>query len=177
MPFHNMSDEDLTAVISYLRSTKPIHNKVPDNELNVMGKIVNAFLIKPVGPDGEVPVRVTRDTSVAYGKYLATYVGNCNGCHTLRDMTGAYIGTPFAGGGEFVEKGITFYPPNLTTDSSGRIFNWTQKQFLDRFHAGKLHPATPMPWNSFNRMSDNDIKAVFNFLKSLPPAKAPVIEK
>lgn len=177
MPFHNMSDEDLTAVISYLRSTKPVRNEVPKNELNVMGKIINAFLVKPVGPDGEVPVSVKRDTSIAYGKYLATYVANCNGCHTLRDMTGAYIGTSFAGGGEFVERGVTFYPPNLTTDSSSRIFNWTQEQFLDRFRAGKFHPATPMPWNSFKRMSDNDIKALYNFLKSLPPAKTPVIKK
>jgi mono/diheme cytochrome c family protein len=177
MPFHNMSDEDLTSVISYLRSLKPVRNKVPDNELTVMGKIVNAFLVKPVGPDGDVPVSVKRDTSAAYGKYLATYVGNCNGCHTLRDMTGAYIGTPFAGGGAFEEKGVTFFPPNLTTDSSSRIFNWTQRHFLDRFRAGKLHPKSPMPWYSFGRMSDNDLKALYNFLKSLPPAKAPVIKK
>ncbi len=174
MPFHNMSDEDLTAVISYLRSTKPVYNVVPKNSLTAMGKLINAFLIKPVGPDGEVAVSVKRDTSAAYGKYLATYVGNCNGCHTLRDMTGAYIGEPFAGGGEFVEHGVSFYPPNLTTDSSGRIFNWTEKNFLDRFRAGKLHPASPMPWTSFRRMSDNDIKALYHFLKSLPPAKTPV---
>lgn len=43
MPFHNMSDEDLTEVISYLRSQKPVKNKVPENKLNIMGNLVKAF--------------------------------------------------------------------------------------------------------------------------------------
>jgi hypothetical protein len=53
MPFHNTSDEDLTAIISYLRAQKPVKNRVPDHELNTMGKVVKAFLIKPVGPTEE----------------------------------------------------------------------------------------------------------------------------
>ncbi len=48
MPFHNMTDEDLTAVISYLRAQKPVQNKVPDHELNVLGKAVKAFMIKTI---------------------------------------------------------------------------------------------------------------------------------
>ena len=51
MPFHNMTDEDMTAVISYLRAQKPVKNKVPDHELNLLGKAVKAFMIKPVGPN------------------------------------------------------------------------------------------------------------------------------
>src|SRR5687768_13273334 len=62
MPFHNMSDEDLRAVISYLRAQKPVRNQVPDHQLNVMGNIVKAFMVKPVGPDGEVPTAVKPDT-------------------------------------------------------------------------------------------------------------------
>lgn len=50
MPFQNMSDEDLTAVISYLRSTKPVRNEVPEHNWNVMGNVIIAFLIKPSGP-------------------------------------------------------------------------------------------------------------------------------
>src|SRR5262245_35632458 len=54
MPFHNLSDEDLIAVLSFLRAQPALRNKVPDNSLNFIGKAVKAFLMKPVGPDGEV---------------------------------------------------------------------------------------------------------------------------
>ena len=53
MPFHNMTDEDLTAIISYLRTQDPVKNQVPNNQLNFMGKAVRAFLVTPVGPEGE----------------------------------------------------------------------------------------------------------------------------
>jgi len=167
MPFHNTSDEDLTAIISYLRTQKPVKHKVSDNSFNVMGKVVNAFMIEPVGPDGEVPVSVKPDTTAVYGAYLAKSVANCYGCHTERGMTGAFTGVPFAGGLE-IEGFIT---PNLTPDSTSRIFGWSQKNFLDRFRMGKLIKTSPMPWNSFKRMNDNDIKAIYNFLHSLKPVK------
>jgi len=54
MPFHNTSDEDLRAIISYLRSQPPVKYKVPDNITNLPGKFVKAFLMKPTGPTGEV---------------------------------------------------------------------------------------------------------------------------
>ena len=78
MPFHNTSDEDLTAIISYLRAQKPVNNKVPNHELNAIGMAVNAFMIKPVGPTGEVPKSVERDTTAVYGKYLALSVAQAN---------------------------------------------------------------------------------------------------
>src|SRR5215217_5244168 len=50
MPFQNMTDDDLTAVVSYLHSLKPIHNPVPDHSYNVIGSVIKAYMIKPVGP-------------------------------------------------------------------------------------------------------------------------------
>ena len=168
MPFHNMSDEDLTAVISFLRSQKPAHNKVPDRDNNILGYVANAFLIKPVGPSEEVPKSVIRDSTAVYGKYLAMSIANCEGCHSLRNLkTGAYIGPLFAGGGDM--NGLN--PPNLTTDSLSRIFSWSQQQFIQRFHTGKIIPQSEMPWNCYSRMSYNDIKAIYAFLKTLPPAR------
>jgi len=112
MAFHNTSDEDMTAIISYLRSRPAVRNEVPRHQLNILGNLVKAFLVKPVGPDGEVPAVVRRDTTATYGRYLAMNVAECNGCHTKRDMSGAYIGEPFAGGGPFEEPGkVTLTPP------------------------------------------------------------------
>ena len=168
MPFHNTSDEDLSAIISYLRAQKPVKKEIPEHEFNTMGKVIKAFLIKPVGPDGEVPVSVKRDSSAEYGKYLAIAVSNCSGCHTKRDMmTGAFTGELFAGGLE-IEGMIT---PNLTTDTSSRIYTWDQQQFIRRFREGKKIKQSPMPWNSFRRMSDADLIAIYKYLKTLPPMK------
>ena len=167
MPFHNMSDEDLTAVISYLRTLQPVKNKVPDNKLNVMGNAVKAFMVKPVGPSGEIPGAMHPDTTSAYGKYLVLSIGNCAGCHTKRDISGAYLAPVLSGGDPM--SGLT--PPNLTNDSTGRIFNWTEQQFIDRFHKGKLFAKSEMPWNCYKRMNDDELKAIYKFLKTVPATK------
>lgn len=176
MPFHNVSDEDLSAIISFLRSQRPVKNKVPDQTTTLLGRVVKAFLLKPTGPSGPVPKAVTRDTSAAYGKYLAQSVANCYGCHTNRDpMTGAFIGEDFAGG-MTMESSVEpekyyFVTPNLTPDSSGRIFGWSQEMFVKRFRMGKLLPGTHMPWGPFSRMSDDELKAIYNYLQTIKPVR------
>jgi cbb3-type cytochrome oxidase cytochrome c subunit len=52
----NMSDEEITAVISYLRSIKAVENKVPENEFSVIGKFAKAFMVKPSIPENPVAV-------------------------------------------------------------------------------------------------------------------------
>lgn len=136
-----------------------------------MGYLVKAFLVKPVGPSGPVPAAVKADTTAAYGKYIAHSIAECNGCHTQRDIAGAFIGPPFAGGGNI----DGFITPNLTPDASGRISAWSQQDFINRFRKGRLVPGSPMPWYSFGRMSDDELKAVYQYLKTLQPAKMPTL--
>lgn len=180
MPFHNVSDEDLTAIISFLRSQQPVKHQVPENTTTLLGKVIKAFLLKPEGPSGPVPKVVKRDTTAAYGKYLAISVANCYGCHTKRDMKGAFIGEPFAGG---MEMGSSvdpdkyyFITPNLTPDSTGRLFGWTQEMFVKRFRMGQLQPGTHMPWGPFSRMSDDELKAIYNYLKTVKPVRNQIPE-
>lgn len=173
MPFHNMTDEDMTAIISYLRVQKPVKNKVPDHNLNLLGNAVKAFMVKPVGPDGDVAKQIAKDSSTDYGKYLATSVANCSGCHTQRDLSGTFTGEWFAGGNEI----DGFITPNITTDSTSRIFGWSQQNFVDRFRMGRLIPKSPMPWSSFQRMDDEELKAIYAYLKTLKPVKTKEIKK
>jgi len=174
MPFHNTSDADLSAIISYLRQQQPVKNSIPDNHFNLLGKVVKAFMIKPVYPSGPVPAYVKEDTTAVYGRYLANNIANCRGCHTNRDlMTGAFIGEDYAGGLRFEEitdsGKYVLTTPNLTTDKTGRITGWTQKQFIERFRIGPLVPGTHMPWGPFSRMSETELKAIYNFLQTLRP--------
>ena len=167
MPFHNLSDSDLTAVISFVRTLPPVATPAPSNKLNLLGYIVKAFLVKPVGPSEPVIPFIKPDSTATYGRYLVTSVGNCAGCHTKRDLTGGYTGEHMAGGNEL--NGI--YSPNLTPDSSGRIFNWTQDMFVKRFRMGKLNPKSEMPWNSFKRMTDEDLIAIYKYLRTVKPVR------
>lgn len=175
MPFSNLSDADLTAVISYIRTLEPVNNLVPQNEMNFMGKVVSAFLMKPEGPTGTPPQRVAMDSSVAYGEYLAKSVANCYGCHTKRDLkTGAFIGEPFAGGFEFesiVEpNAFMCVSPNITPDkSTGVMAEWNEEAFITRFRSGKRIKHSPMPWGPFSRMSDTELKAIYRYINSIKP--------
>lgn len=170
MPFQNMSDEDLTAVISYLRSLKPVKNKVPEHHYNILGRFIKAFLIKPQSPTEPLQVAVKADTSARYGKHLVMAVANCNECHTKRNEIGDYVGQPLAGGTVFEEGGKpTLISPNLTPHPSGRIYGWNQETFIHRFRLGKLIPYSHMPWESFGRMTDDELRAIYNYLKTLEP--------
>lgn len=69
------------------------------------------------------------------------------------------------------------YSANLTPDSTG-IGSWTEAQFLKAIREGKYKGLDntrpllpPMPWQEFGKASDEDLKAIFAYLKSLKPIK------
>ena len=71
----------------------------------------------------------------------------------------------------------TSFAANLTPDDTG-IGNWTEAQFFKAIREGKLKGLDgtrpllpPMPWFNFAKMSDDDLRAVFVYLKSLKPVK------
>lgn len=178
MPFQEMSDEDLTAIVSYLRSLKPVKNQVPDHEYNPVGRLIKAFLIKPVGPSTTPALAVKPDTTIAFGKHMVMAVANCNECHTKRDGIGNFVGEQLAGGTVFEEKGHpTLVSPNLTPDPTGRIYNWSQDAFIKRFRLGKLIPYSHMPWEAFGRMTDTELIAIYKYLKTVKPAKTGATKK
>ena len=138
MNFTDLSDEDLTAIVSYLRSRPPIDHTVPANDYNLKGRVAKAFVINPRGPTKPIRARVTVGATVEYGEYVANAVANCGGCHTKRKMrTGEVEGASYAGGATLASRtsaGTTFVPPNLTPDpATGRIYAWSEDMFVARF--------------------------------------------
>lgn len=175
MPFQNMTDEDLTAVISFLRSQPAVKNEVLPSTYNFLGKAVLAVgMIKPDGPKGTPATSIKIDTTVEYGSYIANSVANCVGCHTNRDLkTGKFIGEPFAGGflmpADAMSKGYSFITPNLTPHKeTGRLKDWNEQAFVNRFRLGRIHETSPMPWDGFSRLNEVEIRAVYRYLNSLP---------
>lgn len=171
MSYNNMSDDDITAIISYLRTTSPVRNKVADHDLNILGKVIVRFLIKP-HQDPKVS-ELLPDTTAEYGKYFAYTVGQCNSCHTRRDKLGRFVGEPFAGGFEWDLPDAKYTSPNLTPDdTTGRIAHWSEDVFIQRFRAGRVLEGSPMPWEGYQSISDRDLKALYKFFNSLEPVKS-----
>ncbi len=178
MPFAEMSDEDLTAVISFLRSQPPVKNELKRSEFSFLGKAVMTMgMIKPEGTKGAPPKSVEMDSTAEYGKYLANYVANCVGCHTQRDMkTGVFIGEPFDGGmtmmPDALSQGYGFVTPNITPHPQyGIMAKWDEETFIERFRGGRIHKGSHMPWGAFSRMTDLDLKAIYRYLMSLSPVE------
>jgi hypothetical protein len=76
--------------------------------------------------------------------------------------------------------GVSF-AMNLTPDKETGLGSWTEMMFVDALKKGK-HQGTgrpilpPMPWNWYMNMTEDDLKAVFAYLQSLPPVKNPIPE-
>jgi len=164
--FHDMSDEDLASVIAYLRSIPPVRREVPLTKLPEPLKQA----LRPLPPVDSVP-EVDRSSPVKYGEYL-TKISNCTGCHTPLDASGAPIPSlAWAGGLNLVGPWGNVHSVNLTPDPSG-IPYYTEELFLKVIHTGNPggKPLNPvMPWGYFRKMSDADLKAIYAYLKSLPP--------
>jgi mono/diheme cytochrome c family protein len=180
MEMQGLSDDDLVAVVSYLRTQAPVHNAVPPHHYNLLGKVVRATaLSKPVGPSSPPPVRAPHGASVETGRYLAESVSLCWACHTARSqMTGALTGPRFGGSTGFLEPddpGHSWSPPNITSDpETGKLGKLTEDQFVQRFRQGRILPGSPMPWQAFSRMADDDLRAIYRYLMTVPPVKRDV---
>jgi mono/diheme cytochrome c family protein len=186
MPFWKMADDDLVAIVSYLRSLTPIENAIPENEWTVMGKAVRSFAstFEPIKNPDAPAVAPAMAASVERGEYLARYVANCVGCHTKRDlMTYEPTAPEFAGGMEFepwpelyahlkTDPDAWIRTPNITPDPGGVLKNYsTAESFIARFRKGRLIAFSPMDWGPFSRMSDEDLTAIWMYLNGLPPVK------
>jgi len=181
MPFYDISENDLTAIVSYLRTLEPVKSEVPKGSRSFLGDALYAFgAIAPVGLKTEnrpaILKTINPDTTAEYGKYLANYVGNCVGCHTDRNLqTGEFTGEPFAGGLKLpceTDPNLMLVSPNITFDpETGRLANWDEEAFIKRFRMGRLVKESMMPWGSYSRMSDMELKAIYRYLKTVKQVK------
>ena len=93
-------------------------------------------------------------------------------------MTGAITGPRFGGATGFLEPddpGHSWSPPNITSDpETGRLGRLSEDQFVERFHQGRILPGSPMPWQAFSRMADEDLRAIYRYLMTVPPVKRDV---
>jgi hypothetical protein len=172
MPYENyshLSDEDLASAIVYLRSLPPVHNVVPKTQLIFPVKYLIRNAPEPITAPVPAP---DLSTPVKRGEWLVRVAG-CRDCHTPQKRGQPLPGLDLAGGFEMKGPWGTVSSANITPDPSG-ISYYDEKLFLDVMRTGyvkarKLKPI--MIWWDHRDMTDEDLKAIFAYLRTVPPIK------
>jgi len=158
--FNKLSDADLGAIIAYLRSLDPVDTNHPEMRI---GPLFRWFILTEphalpasiIDFDAPRPPEPVPGVTAEYGQYLAIA---CSICHADN----------LAGG---TEPGAGL---NLTP--GGDLGSWTEAQFIQALRtgktpAGKLLDSELMPWKSMGQMSEDELKAIWLYLQSLPPVE------
>ena len=159
-----LTDEDLAAILGYLRQLPPVDRELPATHLRLLGRALLAagkldLLAAPKTPAFAHPAGLTPGPTVAYGRYLAD-IASCRSCHGSN-----LAGRPMAAPGA---------PPSTNLTPAG-LSSWSEKDFLTAMREGRrpdgaiLHEI--MPWKQFRNMTDEDLAALWQYLRSMPPAQ------
>lgn len=180
--YGKMDKEDLYSIIAYIRTLKPINNKVKESVADFpMSLIINTIPKK--AEFGKLP---KDKNSLAYGKYIFNAAA-CNECHTKQEKGQPVKGMELAGGFEFpLFTGGKVRSANITFDKETGIGSWTEEAFVNRFkmyadsnfvvsHIKKGDFNTVMPWMMYSTMDEADLKAIYRYLKAQKTVKNAVV--
>ncbi|HEX4488859.1 MAG TPA: c-type cytochrome [Terriglobales bacterium] len=165
--FRHMSDEDLASVIVYLRSLPAVRNALPPTELIFPVKYLIRSAPQPVTEPVPEP---DRSDQVKWGEYLVTNAA-CAECHSpavgherpasLALSGGFHLGGPW---GDVASA-------NITPDASG-IGYYDEALFIQALHTGYVKARalnSIMPFGEFKLFPDDELKAMFAYLKTVKP--------
>ncbi len=166
--YRTLSDEDVASIVVYLRSIAPVHNPLPPSKVNFP---VN-YLIRtaPQPLTGPVNGPAPQASPVERGKYMVAI--GC-GCHTPSDRNGPIRGLEYGGGDVLIGPWGEVASANITPDATG-ISYYDEALFIQALRTGYVKArrlSSIMPFGEFTNLSDDDLKAIFAYLRSLPPVK------
>ncbi len=159
--------------------------------------LLNLFIITLSGnllAQEQILTEWEQKTYVERGRYLVNNLADCIGCHTPLgpggpgdpDMKLFLSGVPakFAGvkkgppqvAGFPGPRGARYYPKNLTPDADTGIGKWTEDLFVRAFKDGirpdgTQYDKSEMQWKRYKNMKEEDIRAVYRYLRSIKPIK------
>jgi len=157
---YHFTEADLGAIIAYVKSVPPVDREHPEKNIGPVARTLSVFAGFPLTPasmvdHANVKFETPVDTAnpVAAGGYLVSSAG-CRGCHGP-DLIG--------GGGP---------PPGAANITPIGIGDWTEQDFFTALREHKRPNGTrivdEMP-KAFGQMSDDDLRKIFAYLKTVPP--------
>jgi cytochrome c553 len=177
--FRSMSDEDVRSVVAYLRTLPPVRNAIPPTKLDFPVNLLVKFMPEPV----DHPIETPDDAKdhLAYGRYLTT-IGICRECHSPHDKNGQILpGREFSGGWDMKVGPIRVVTANITPHRDTFVGQATREQFIARFKSFESVAAAPppaprgrntlMPWLAYSGLTEKDLGAIYDYLKTLPPVE------
>ena len=181
--YGKMTREDIYSIIAYLRTLPPIEHAVPPSEAKFPMSLIMRTIPREAEHAESIPLP---DDLIAYGKYMINAAG-CAECHTPMEKGEFIEGMEYAGGMEFPLPAGTVRAMNITPDMETGIGGWTEDMFVQRFRSyadslyaepqlGRADFNTIMPWRMYAGMTDEDLRAMYAYLKSeVKPVKNPVM--
>jgi mono/diheme cytochrome c family protein len=162
--YRDMSDDDVKAIVAYLRKVPPVANKVAKSEYKM-----------PLPPSYGPPIKAAVTTppqsnKLAYGAYLAGPLGHCIECHSTPGANGApdFVNNLGAGGTQFhgpwgvtISRNIT--PTNLGSWSDDDI----KKAITTGVRPNGEHLKPPMAFDFYKKIAPADLDAIVAYLRSL----------
>jgi mono/diheme cytochrome c family protein len=185
---HGLSDDDALALVAYLRSLPPVRNPVPDRVPTFFTKVLMTLGVIGPMPEVEKPIATPRrDPPALYGRYLANHAALCMDCHTPRSLTDGsfykdslFAGSSFAFGGPEGDP-TAVHAANITPDMATGIGVWTEEAFLKFMHTGMGPEGVVrdghMPYAETSRWQDEDLKALWAYLRTLRPVLRPEVPR
>ena len=167
--YNNMSDQDVRAIVAFLRTVTPVHNEVPESKYKMPQQAMPPAKGRPAPP---------ASNKVAYGGYIVNALAHCFECHTGPDANGAPDFEHLRGAGGMLitlAPGATVRPANITSDPETGIGKWSdadiKKALTQGVRPDGRHLAPPMPYPFFKNMTDQDLDAVIAYLRTVPPIR------
>jgi mono/diheme cytochrome c family protein len=162
-----ITDADMDAIVAYLRTLKPISNKVPD-------PIYKISAPRQVFPGAEAPYTPAMlNDAMKKGFYLAT-IGHCMECHTpMTKGQHDWTADLARGGQEFPGPWGVSTSRNITSSKAKGIGEWTDAEIKRAITTGVDKDGNklkgPMGYQYYAHMTDADLDAVIGWVRTLPP--------
>ena len=164
--YKGLSDDDVTAIIAFLRTLKPVENQLPASTYRIP-------LPANYGPPVTSVTAPPKGVTVEYGEYLAGPVMHCMECHTPPGPNGPMVDTDLGRGGfEFQGPWGFSYSSNITPheDGIGSKSDEDVKQMITTgVRPGGVAMLPPMPYYYLAKMTPDDLNAIMLYLRSIPP--------
>jgi mono/diheme cytochrome c family protein len=172
MPYQNlrhMSDEDLASLVVYIRSLPPVRNPLPHSEIIFPVRYLIRSAPQPVAEPVSSPDRNDR---LRWGEYLIT-ISSCNECHTPQARGATKPGLEYSGGFALDGPWGAVASANITPDATG-IGYYDEALFIQAMRTGYVKARklnSIMPFGEFGALTDDDLKAMFAYVRTLKPVR------